>query len=453
MTGSGNNAMPHRAGDRQAAVIGAGIAGLAAAAVLARHFGRVWLIEQDASPATGKSRKGVPQAAHVHALLQAGRDALERLFPGLATGAVAAGATELHARSQWRTYSGGHWTEPVDTGPRILSQTRGLLDRQLFAHVLGLPQVTLLQGKVVGLDQDGANAGITLRLSEPGRPTVIADLVVDASGRGNHSERWLATAGCPAPATETAFPEVRYCSALFSRGALNGPDLAGWLHLATAPATRGAVLAPVEGGRWIATLTDRYTSDAVTDEATFRGRLQDLPDGRIASLVGAEALLSEIATYRIASVRFKRFDLIADRLPPGYLPLGDTLATFNPLYAHGMSVAALQAQALEAALADQPFADGWQLNLRRAYLGAALRPARWAWLLGQAVDLNYGQFHGDIAPEARTLNKTLRQAFARSIGRPAAMRHIDRVLHLLEPPESLADLIGPPLAAAQAPPN
>ncbi|MGL6209423.1 MAG: FAD-dependent oxidoreductase [Paracoccaceae bacterium] len=436
--------MAARTDNLQAAVIGAGVAGLATAAVLARRFARVWLIEQDADPAGEGARKGIPQAAHVHTLLQAGRDALERLFPGFSARAVDAGALELRARSQWRTYTAGHWTQPIDTGPRVLSQTRGMLDRQLFTHVLNLPQVVLVRGKVVGVEQTAEDAKLALSFADPSGPAVCVDLVVDASGRGNHGDRWLAMAGRSAPPAETAFPEVRYCSALFSRSALKSTDVSGWLHLATAPATRGAVLAPVEGGRWIVTLTDRFAANAEVDRTSFQSRLQDLSDGRIAALVGPETMLSEIATYRIAGVRFKRFDMIPNHLPAGYLPLGDALATFNPLYAHGMTVALLQAEALGKALATNGFADGWRHQLRRAYLDAAMRPARWAWLLGQAVDLNYRQFQGDIAPEARTLNKTLRLAFARSISRPEVMRQVDQVLHLLEPPETLERFLFPP---------
>ena len=55
-----------------AMVIGASLAGMCAARVLADHFGRVTLLERDRLPETAESRPGVPQDRHVHVLLYAG---------------------------------------------------------------------------------------------------------------------------------------------------------------------------------------------------------------------------------------------------------------------------------------------------------------------------------------------------------------------------------------------
>jgi flavin-dependent dehydrogenase len=72
---------------RRAVVVGAGLAGLLAARVLAPRFGEVLLVERDRLPldASGveAARKGVPQGRHVHGLLPRGGQALERLFPGI----------------------------------------------------------------------------------------------------------------------------------------------------------------------------------------------------------------------------------------------------------------------------------------------------------------------------------------------------------------------------------
>ena len=65
-----------------AIVMGAGVAGLLAARVLARHFARVTVLERDSLPATPRPRDGVPQGRHIHVLLPGGVAAIERLFPG-----------------------------------------------------------------------------------------------------------------------------------------------------------------------------------------------------------------------------------------------------------------------------------------------------------------------------------------------------------------------------------
>jgi len=68
---------------RQAIVIGAGMAGLPAARVLADYFEHVVVLERDTLPADPSPRIGTPQARHTHALLGGGQRALGDLFPGI----------------------------------------------------------------------------------------------------------------------------------------------------------------------------------------------------------------------------------------------------------------------------------------------------------------------------------------------------------------------------------
>src|ERR1700754_613364 len=80
-----------------ACVLGAGLAGLLAARVLADHADRVVIIEPDGpdAGADGAARPGVPQGYQVHVLLPGGRAQLERFYPGIVAEAIAAGAA-LH---------------------------------------------------------------------------------------------------------------------------------------------------------------------------------------------------------------------------------------------------------------------------------------------------------------------------------------------------------------------
>ena len=66
-----------------AVVLGASMAGLAAAAALAERFDRVTIVERDTLPRSGEHRKGVPQGRHVHVLLPAGLVGLAELLPGV----------------------------------------------------------------------------------------------------------------------------------------------------------------------------------------------------------------------------------------------------------------------------------------------------------------------------------------------------------------------------------
>ena len=61
---------------RRALVLGASMAGLLAARILAERFDEVWLLERDALPDGPAPRKGTPQALHAHGLLARGREIL-----------------------------------------------------------------------------------------------------------------------------------------------------------------------------------------------------------------------------------------------------------------------------------------------------------------------------------------------------------------------------------------
>ena len=79
----------------KAVIVGAGIAGLAAAAAVAPYFEKVTIFDKDALPDGPLSRKGVAQDLQVHILLKGGELALETLMPGTRAALLAAGAVEV----------------------------------------------------------------------------------------------------------------------------------------------------------------------------------------------------------------------------------------------------------------------------------------------------------------------------------------------------------------------
>ena len=102
-----------------AVVIGAGMGGLAAAAAVARHAGRITILERDDLPTSPAARPGVPQARHAHALQPGGLAALERLLPGMEASLVAAGGVPVNVPGDiaWLLASG--WMGPFPSQGRI----------------------------------------------------------------------------------------------------------------------------------------------------------------------------------------------------------------------------------------------------------------------------------------------------------------------------------------------
>ncbi|WNG82098.1 FAD-dependent oxidoreductase [Mycobacterium sp. ITM-2016-00316] len=97
-------------------VLGAGIAGLLAAAALADAGHRVSIIERDRLPENASARRGIPQGAHLHSLLAKGWQTMEELVPGLISDVVASGA---HVLDDARLGARMH----IQNGPYALNRT------------------------------------------------------------------------------------------------------------------------------------------------------------------------------------------------------------------------------------------------------------------------------------------------------------------------------------------
>jgi protoporphyrinogen oxidase len=132
VSGHGNPGLAAPCANRQlgdhAVVVGAGMAGLVAARIMADHFTRVTVIERDRFPARPAPRAGIPQSRHIHILLARGMAVLDQLFPGLEDELLAAGAVlmDFPGDAVWLNPSG--WSQRFRPGLRLVSYTRPLLE-------------------------------------------------------------------------------------------------------------------------------------------------------------------------------------------------------------------------------------------------------------------------------------------------------------------------------------
>ena len=125
-------------GDR-AVVLGASMAGLLAAHVLAKSYGQVTLIDRDQLPETSMHRRGVPHGRHIHALAARGQQALEEMFPGLTAELVADGALVGSLLADARMYLSGHRLRQTDSGLVLLCASRPFLEAHVRARVRSPP--------------------------------------------------------------------------------------------------------------------------------------------------------------------------------------------------------------------------------------------------------------------------------------------------------------------------
>src|SRR5262249_41056961 len=213
-----------------AIVIGASMGGLLAARALADFYTNVTILERDAFPASDIPRKGVPQGRHAHGLLARGRDVIEAFFPGWTDEVVAAGGRrgDIAGDVKWIGHGVTLKSEPSDLIGLLAS--RPVLEGHVRRRLLALPNVRAVESCAVqGLFATNDNAAVTgvrFRVDGGEQQVLLADLVVDASGRGSSSPAWLESLGYARPEEERVEIGSGYTTRMYRR---RPGDLAGKL--------------------------------------------------------------------------------------------------------------------------------------------------------------------------------------------------------------------------------
>ncbi|MCW3845494.1 FAD-binding protein, partial [Micromonospora yasonensis] len=196
----------------QAIVLGGSIGGLLAARVLSESYATVTVFDRDELPAAAADRKGVPQSEHSHGLLARGRQILEELFPGLTADLAAQGAVPVDIQQDCLWVNDGHRIPRVASGLDGLCVSRRALEAYVRGRVRALPNVVVRDScEAVGLiaDADGGRVTGARILPHGGREERHgADLVVDATGRGNRGPTWLAELGYQPPVEDRVNPRT-----------------------------------------------------------------------------------------------------------------------------------------------------------------------------------------------------------------------------------------------------
>ena len=339
---------------RQAVVVGAGIGGLTAARALADHFEHVLVLERDPLPERAENRPGVPQGKHVHALLAGGQQALCDLFPGFEQDLIRMGAVPIRAGLDVRMERPGYDPFPQrDLGFDAHAQSRAQLELAVRRRVQAHPRIEVRSPcRVHELVADANGAAVTAaRCTTTGgkNETIGADLIVDASGRGAPTLGLLEATGRPLPAETTIGVDVTYATAVFAIPDDAPTDWKGVFCFPRPPSTRGSLLLPMEGQRWIVTLAGRHGERPPGDMAGFIAYARSLRTPTIYNAIKHARPLGEISRYGFPESAHRHYRRL-DAFPRGLLPLGDAVCRFNPVYGQGMSVAAQEACSLRGFL-------------------------------------------------------------------------------------------------------
>jgi 2-polyprenyl-6-methoxyphenol hydroxylase-like FAD-dependent oxidoreductase len=418
---------------QHAIVIGSSMGGLLAARVLADRFERVTLLERDEFPTPGQNRKGVPQGRHGHGLLATGWRIMQRLFPGFENELLEAGAQVGDSTGEGLWFQHGGYLTQTNGDLRVALISRPLLEAKVRARVLGLPNVQVEVGvNVLGLASRDPKRVIGVKLDRgAGDELLEADLVLDASGRGSRSGAWLEALGyAPAEVSEIKV-NMGYASRTYRR---KRSDLGGNTHLIVAPKApfqkRGGVLLAQEDDRWIVTLIGMVGDYCPTDESGFLEFARSLPTSDLYDVIANAEPLSEIVPHRYPSSLRRHYERLK-RFPEGYAVFGDALCSFNPIFGQGMTVASLEAEALEASL------SGGLEGLWQRFFKIAAKVVDIPWTLAAGADLAFPEAQGKRGPEVNVINAYIGKLLEAAWSDPKLVVAFHQVSNLLKPPSSL----------------
>ena len=361
---------------RRAVIVGASIAGLAAALELQARGAEVLLIEADPAPDADDpedaflrwSRRRVPQSRHSHVFLARLCNLMRPAHPELYARLLEAGAVELRLLDFPPKSLGAVTREPGDEDLATIGCRRTTFEWVLRRYVSERAAVHILGGTTVEglLAHDGDPPWVWgVRVAFEGkRRTIAADLVVDASGRGSRAGDWLAQIDAPRPYERRSPSGVLYYTRFYRRRADRDfpepgrePTMAdfGWIKYAIFPADNRTYSIT-----FAAHLSEQRLKLLSNVEA-FESLVRALPG--IAAFVDPEladplpVLGRDVLAMGGLENCLRRFiDDDGEPLAANFFVVGDAAYHTNPLYGRGTSQAFMHArflgEALDAAAGD-----------------------------------------------------------------------------------------------------
>lgn len=426
------------AGRRHAVVIGASMAGLMSARVLADHFESVTVLERDALPDELEPRKGVPQGRQTHVLPSRGTGVLDKLFPGFWQELVEQGATPIDGGNDMLWFQNGGWKIRAP-GPTIYGSSRPMLELHARRRLQkAYPQVSFRRADVKGLLHDASQrrvTGVRLLAENQQESTLEADFVVDASGRGTRTPRWLEELGYGAPPEEHVRMDMCYATRVVEPPQQER-DWKGMIVFGKAPeAKRLGYIFPIEHGQWSVTLAGYHGDHPPADEAGFLEFARSVHHpAYFAALQGARPL-SPIHVYKIPSDQRYYYERM-EHFPEGLVVIGDAICSYNPTFGQGITTAALGAETLDECLNEAkaaPSKKGFSLDFQKR----TTRFNNVAWGLATGEDLRYPETQGQRPFGLKFTHWYTKQLMELCAADEVVMKSMLEVQHMLAGPEKL----------------
>lgn len=364
--------------------MGAGPAGICAAAVLRRHAHHVILLSP-AQPAE------VAQAAHAHVLLSSGFRTLVKLFPELPEALRARGLPVVDLGASWRIELRPGVLPSWRSGLESVGVERAALDRILHGILDARGDVEIMAARSLEarVGRDGYIQSLMIQPAA-GSATreLFADAYVDATGARRHlASRVLAANGSESARVEALACHVRYlsirldipvdliqgASALMVRSGRPSPRHSALITLHPGPGARAQALA---------TLAGAAGEDPGSTLESYRDFALSLGSARLTEIIRWGEPVRPPQRWH-----FRRSEIFVPApgatRPPNLFLCGDAGARLNPVWGQGVSSAARHAELLDDALSgpasdpSQSYHDRLLAESRQRLGDIAPYEARW----------------------------------------------------------------------------
>jgi 2-polyprenyl-6-methoxyphenol hydroxylase-like FAD-dependent oxidoreductase len=421
---------------RRAVVIGAGIGGLSAAAVLANHFEQVVIVERDRLEEIPISRPGTPQDRHPHLLLAGGLKALDEIFPGFSNDLSDAGAVSVGMPHDIRYERADVGTLPMrNFDLSILCASRPLIEFILRCRVLAIDNIKLRSHCRLTsvLSFDGAVRGVRLELGSRALETLDAELVVDASSRARPTLELFDELDFERPLISEVGVDMTYSTVVLKLPPDAMPDAKIVRTFPNPPISAlNAALLPLEGGNWTAGIAAPI---GISRPNTWDAYLDTLC--RLITPTMFEALHHAeppkwIDHFGFHTSVWRHFERMS-RLPRGILPIGDAICRFNPSYGQGMSAAAQEARLLQDVLASATTEPDPLGGVQAEFMARVESILRTPWDMSTNSDLAFPKTRGRRPDNFADIRQFDAALFRAVVVDPVVHRAVVNVGQLLQP--------------------
>ena len=409
------------------------MSGMLAARMLVEHYDSVTIVERDVLVDEQQPRRGVPQGRQLHGLLARGASALEEILPGVLDEFVAAGGAYFDGSDLSRLHfcMNGHRFAHQGRSHVVKAHgaTRPFFDLHVRRRVLECADIHVLDGHdvvdLVSSPDRGRVVGARVAPHAGGDTgELLADLVVDATGRGSRTPATLARLGFACPDEVSVQMRLKYCTQTLRVP----PDLHEFgMIVAPVPGRpTGIGMARCENDTLMMLVFGMAGVEPPDDFAGMCAFADDFAPAHVMASFRAATPIGEPTQHRFPSSRWLRYDRLPI-FPEGLLVIGDAVCSFNPIYGQGMTVAAVEALVLRDCLGRG--ASG----LAKRFFRASAKPIRQAWDLAVGGDLSLPEIAGEPPLPTRLVNPYLNRVMTAAETDVTVMEQFMRVAWLVDP--------------------